>query len=112
GAPSGDRLARDSAGPRVSEGAPIASEKTPVAEERARSEQSSCGSDALSDATGYRGRRAHVGDPVERRFHAALQPSDSRDGRHGGCVTIDSEPGKYRSFRSRAAAVAGTALRR
>lgn len=31
---------------------------------------------------------------------------------HGGCVAIDREPGKHRSFRSRAAAVAGTALRR
>ena len=49
---------------------------------------------------------------LEWCFHAALQPSDSRDGRHGGCVAIDGEPGKHRSFRSRAAAVAGTALRR
>jgi len=105
GAPSGDRLARDSAGPSVSEGAQTAGEKAPLAEER-RGRTKRVAVPAYEGATGHRDRRAHVGDPVERRFTRRYSRVISEMADTVG-VSRSTVPGKHRSFRSRATAVAG-----
>ncbi|MFL6446747.1 MAG: hypothetical protein ACJ746_03550 [Bryobacteraceae bacterium] len=92
----------NASGPRVSEGAQAQSEPAAaLAKQGSRREQRGSGPGLPGHAAEQRHRRTQAGNPVEWRVHAALRQSHSRNGRHGGCVALDSQPRNHRSFRSR-----------